>query len=80
MEHEEDTQVVGFVAGMILGAAIGAGVALLLAPEPGKKTRKRLQKAAVDLRETAVDRWDEVAEDVKDRVDEVLEGARKRFS
>jgi len=80
MEHEEDAQVLGFVTGMILGAAIGAGIALLLAPDAGKKTRKRLQKAAVDLRDTAADRWDEVAEDVKERVEEVLDGARKRFS
>jgi gas vesicle protein len=80
MEHDDDPQIFGFMAGLICGAAIGAGVALLLAPDSGKKTRKRLQKAATDLRDTAVDRWDEVAEDVKDRVDEVLEGARKRFS
>ncbi|MEX1256256.1 MAG: YtxH domain-containing protein [Gemmatimonadota bacterium] len=80
MAHEEDPQILGFVAGLICGAAIGAGVAILMAPDSGRKTRKRLQKAAVDLRETAADRWDDVAEDVKDRVEEVLDGARKRFS
>lgn len=80
MAHEEDPQILGFVAGLICGAAIGAGVAILMAPDSGIKTRKRLQKAAVDLRETAADRWDDVAEDVKDRVEEVLDGARKRFS
>jgi gas vesicle protein len=80
MAHEEDPQILGFVAGLICGAAIGAGVAILMAPDAGIKTRKRLQKAAVDLRETAADRWDDVAEDVKDRVEEVLDGARKRFS
>jgi gas vesicle protein len=80
MEHEEGPDIVGFVAGLICGAAIGAGIALVLAPDSGKKTRKRIQRAATDLKETAADRWDDVAEDVKGRVDEVLEGARKRFS
>ena len=80
MEREEDPQILGFVAGLMCGAALGAGVALLMAPESGRKTRRRIQKAAVEIRDTAADRWDEVAEDVKDRVEEVLDGARKRFT
>lgn len=32
--------------GFALGAAVGAGVALLLAPESGKKTRERLASSA----------------------------------
>ncbi|MEX0856250.1 MAG: YtxH domain-containing protein [Gemmatimonadota bacterium] len=80
MEHEDDPQIVGFLTGLICGAAIGAGVALLLAPQPGRKTRKRIHRAASDLKETAGDRWDEVSDDVRDRVDEALQVARKRFS
>ncbi len=80
MEHDEEARFVSFLTGLVCGAAIGAAAALLMAPESGRKTRKRLHRAAEDLRETATDRWDEVADDVRERVEEALEGARKRFS
>ncbi|MFQ5536034.1 MAG: YtxH domain-containing protein [Gemmatimonadota bacterium] len=79
MEYDHETQVLNFLSGLILGAAIGAGVALLTAPQPGRKTRKRLRRAAGDFRDTATERWDEIADEVKGRVDDALQGARERF-
>jgi gas vesicle protein len=80
MEYDDDGRVLNFMSGVICGVAIGAGVALLMAPESGKKTRKRITRAAGDLREDATDRWDDIADEVRDKVDEVLAGARKRWS
>jgi gas vesicle protein len=71
--------VLAFLSGLVCGAAIGASVALLLAPDAGRKTRKRLHRAAGDLRDSAADRWEEVADDVRNRVEEVLDGARSRL-
>jgi gas vesicle protein len=34
-----------FTAGLLFGAALGAGIALLLAPESGRETRRRLARA-----------------------------------
>jgi gas vesicle protein len=34
------------LAGFLLGAAVGAGLALLLAPAPGGETRKKLGETA----------------------------------
>lgn len=79
MEYEDGGQF-NFVAGMVCGALIGAGVALLMAPESGKRTRKRIGRAADDLRESAADRWDEIAEDVREKVEEALATAKKRVS
>jgi len=79
MEYEDDARVFNFISGLICGAAIGAGVALLMAPEAGKKTRKRITRAAEDLRDGATDRWEDIADEVKHKVDEALDGARKRF-
>ncbi len=79
MEYENDARAFNFLTGLICGAAIGAGVALLLAPESGKRTRKRITRAADDLKDDASERWDHIADDVRDRVDEALDGARKRF-
>jgi gas vesicle protein len=80
MEYEDDARVFNFVSGLIFGAAIGAGVALLLAPESGKKVRKKLSRRAGHLRSDASDRWDDLTDEVREKVDEALSGARKRFS
>jgi gas vesicle protein len=80
VEYDRETQVFNFVAGLLLGAVIGAGVALLTAPDSGKRTRRRLRKVAGELRETAGDRWDEVSDEVKGRVGDAMKGARKRLS
>lgn len=79
MDHEHEGQVANFISGLLLGAIIGAGVALLTAPRPGRRTRKRLKRAAVDIRGTATDGLDRLAEEVKGKVDEVVQGARGRF-
>jgi len=80
MEYDDDTRLFNFAVGLLCGAAIGAGVALVMAPASGKKTRRRIERAAGDLRETAEHRWEEMADEVRDRVEEALDGARKRFS
>lgn len=80
MEYNDDARLFNFLSGVICGAAIGAGVALMMAPQSGKKTRKKLHRAADDLRENATDRWEEVAEEVRDRMDEALASAKKRIS
>jgi gas vesicle protein len=79
MDYDQDRQVINFISGLLLGAIIGAGVAYLTAPQPGKKTRKRIKKAAGTFRDSASDRWDDLADEVKGKVDEVIKGARKNF-
>jgi gas vesicle protein len=83
MDHghdgEQESQVFGFVSGLLLGALIGAGIALLAAPEPGRKTRKRLRRAAVELKKSTGSRLDDLADEMKGKVDEVMKGARSRF-
>ena len=45
--------VAGFVAGVLFGAFLGAGFALLLAPERGEKIRGRLKRRMRSLRDDA---------------------------
>jgi gas vesicle protein len=45
----------GFVAGVLFGAFLGAGFALLLAPERGEKIRGRLKRRMRSLRDDARD-------------------------
>ncbi len=79
MDNEHEAHSTTFVSAFLLGAIVGAGIALLAAPEAGMRTRRRIRRVAGELRESAGDQWEDLAEDVKDRVDEALRGARKRF-
>ena len=48
-----------FVAGLILGGLVGAGLALLLAPQSGADTRRSLARRARRLADDARDRYEE---------------------
>lgn len=54
---------VGFAAGILLGAALGAGVAVLFAPDKGSRTRRRLGQRMRDLRENAEERVEDARQD-----------------
>jgi hypothetical protein len=41
----------GFAAGVVFGAVLGAGIALMFAPERGHTTRRRLSRRLTRLRE-----------------------------
>lgn len=63
-----------FGAGMAVGALIGAGVALLLAPATGYETRTRLARRARQTGGRAADRWEDVSDDLRDKA---RHGARR---
>ena len=58
----------------ILGAGIGAGLALLFAPQSGDKTRKELKKKLEDLYEKVknIDPSD-VRDDILDKIEDIKE-------
>lgn len=58
----------GSVGSFLLGAAIGAGVALLLAPKTGLETRADLARQARQARDRARDLADDVQGQVTDRI------------
>lgn len=43
----------GFAAGLVVGLLVGAGSALLIAPEAGTKVRRRLRRGFKDLQDDA---------------------------
>lgn len=80
VEYESsDNRMGALVAGLALGAVIGAGIALLTAPDAGRKTRRKLRKTTGKLTSEAGDRWDDFADEVKGRVDEAISAASKRL-
>jgi gas vesicle protein len=59
----------------LVGAAIGAGVALLLAPASGEETRKKLGEGAKKLGDELDDRVRTAREDLKGRAGELKTAA-----
>src|SRR5690606_27038137 len=52
MYYDEDSGAVTFIAGILLGAVVGASLALLTAPQSGKRTRRRLIEAVSTARDS----------------------------
>lgn len=89
--EDRDKKVAGAALLIIAGGIIGAGVALLLAPQSGRKTRKDLVRYAKKARNRAdeaidglsadignlVESIEEKTEDLVDKGREVAGGARK---
>jgi gas vesicle protein len=64
----------------LTGMAVGAGVALLLAPQPGKKTRRQIRRKAEDAQGYMTDLGEELiskGRDLVERGKEAAEGAVK---
>jgi gas vesicle protein len=80
VHYEEQDQAISFFAGLVLGAVIGAGAALLSAPASGRRTRRKIARTASDVRDNAQDRLEYIADDVRDRMDGAVKTARKRIS
>lgn len=79
MEYDHEGRVTNFISGLVLGLVIGAGVAILSAPESGRRTRRRIRRTAGDLRHAATDRWEDLADDLKVRIDDAVKGARRKL-
>jgi gas vesicle protein len=75
-------QVKGFVTGLLLGGAFGAGAALLNAPRSGKKTRKQIQDQVSSVQSKAEQSMQEVrdrAQETRQQVAQRAEEARSRI-
>lgn len=68
MTYEEDYATVSFVSGLLLGAALGSGLALILAPQSGRRTRRALVRSVEDAADTAAERWDDVTDELRHAV------------
>jgi gas vesicle protein len=61
----------------IVGAAVGAGLALLLAPDRGSETRRRLGQTARRLSSQMRDGMDDIKDNVKSAVDSGRDAFRR---
>lgn len=59
------------------GAAVGAAVALLLAPESGQKTRRRIKRFVEDEKDKLVDAYDNVRERIEEEANKLERRMRR---
>lgn len=69
----------GGVGSFILGALLGAGAALLLAPRTGEETQEELKERARQLRDAAEERVREAQRQLEVRFEEAREGVAHRY-
>ncbi|MFW5886332.1 MAG: YtxH domain-containing protein [Bacteroidota bacterium] len=65
--------------GFLAGAAAGAVVGILYAPDKGYKTRKKIKKQAINATEDLSDSVNDTVEDLRDYVDDVVSDMRAKF-
>jgi hypothetical protein len=64
-----------FAAGIIVGMAVGAGVALMFAPQPGAETRRALGRSSRRAAQRGHDAWD----DLRDEISRAVRRRRRAF-
>src|SRR6185503_12496349 len=64
----------GGMGTFLVGLAVGAGLALLLAPQSGAETRQSIRRSARRVRQAATD----AVGDVREKVQDTFETARQR--
>jgi len=57
-----------FAAGVALGVVVGAGVALLMAPNSGYETRRALVRRGRRVSRRGVDAWDDLRDELRQAV------------
>jgi gas vesicle protein len=63
--------------GFLAGAAIGGALGILLAPDKGTETRKRIMEKGSDLSGSLKDTFNDVVDGVKDNFNKVRGEAKK---
>lgn len=66
------------VGSFLLGALVGAGLALLFAPQSGAETQEELRAGARKLKDQATERVRQVQEDLESRLDHAYAAAQAR--
>jgi gas vesicle protein len=68
---EETSNTKSVLAGLVIGGLVGAGAALLFAPQPGEKTRTELQHGALELRDRTSETVKETITQAKSKANQI---------
>jgi len=65
------------LAGVLLGAAAGAVLGVLFAPDKGSETRKKISKKGADLRDSFKSRMNDLVDDLTNQYEEAKDETSK---
>jgi len=68
---EQSGHTLTFFAGLVVGSLVGAVTMLLMAPQPGEKTRSELQNGAVELRDRTATTMKDTMTQVKSKANQI---------
>ena len=76
MYYREESHTAYFLAGMAVGLLLGAGIAMISAPQSGRRTRRKIRHAVSGASGQVGDAW----EDWGDELKSALEAGRRRLN
>src|SRR5690349_2454696 len=71
MANNNDNKIATAALMLVAGGIIGAGIALLLAPQSGERTRRDISRCARKVKTRADEAVDDIADNISDLVDTI---------
>ena len=69
MYYRDESHTAYLLGGMAIGLLLGAGIAMLTAPQTGRRTRRQLKSAMGGAVGSLGDRFDDIGDELKAAVD-----------
>ena len=69
MYYRDESHTAWFLGGMAIGLLLGAGIAMVTAPQNGRRTRRRLKNAMGGAVGSLGGGWDELGDEIREAVD-----------
>lgn len=76
IQREEEHYVTASLISFVAGSIVGAGIALLFAPQSGEYTRREMREKA----ERAIIKWHRMEDEIKEAMNETLHSIRLKAS
>ncbi len=73
MSDQNSNSGFAFIAGVVVGAAVGTIAGLLFAPEAGTETRKKLSDKGKEMSEDLYEKFDELKDSLGEMLDDIKE-------
>lgn len=69
MYYRDESHTAYFLGGMAIGLLLGAGIAMLTAPQTGRRTRRQLKNSLSGAVGSLGGGWDELGEEIRTALD-----------
>jgi gas vesicle protein len=76
--HHNNSNSISVITAFIIGGLIGAGVALLMAPQSGHETRSMLKNRGEEIRDRATEMAHEKTHETKQRAERAMDDLAER--